>query len=175
MLRLLVFVGNGLRLLVGWLVGILLLAIVILVCIQAFSRYFIGAPTPEMAEIARLFFIWLTFTGAALLISQRDLIVIDFLQDRLSVDYFKRLGVVIDGATAVFLVALAIFAQHLVSVVGQKIAPATGLPFGWFYISILAFCGLGLFFILERFVASDADALRREVAEDGPVIKEPLS
>lgn len=160
MSRILVQAGNLLRRLLTFLVGAMLLAIVLLVCVQVFSRYFIGAATPGMAEISRLLFIWLTFLGAALLISRRELIVIDFLHDRLNADLFKRLGIVIDLATGVFLVMLIVYARQLMIVVGQKIAPATGLPFAWFYGSIVAFAGLGLFFILERTLAPRASAER---------------
>lgn len=165
MSRILVQIGDLLRRLLSFLVGAMLLAIVLLVCVQVFSRYFIGAATPGMAEISRLFFIWLTFLGAALLISRRELIVIDFLHDRLNADLFKRLGIVIDLATAAFLVMLAIYARHLMGVVGLKIAPATGLPFAWFYGSILAFSGLGLFFIVERILTPTASAEREAKAK----------
>ena len=150
MYRLLERLGDGLRWVLGLLVGAALFAIVILVCIQVFSRYFIGAPTPGLAEISRILFIWLTFLGSALLISRRELIVIDLLHDRLSGPHLGRLHAVIDVATAIFLVFLAIYARHLMIVVGQKIAPATGISFDWFYGALLAFCFLGLIFILER-------------------------
>jgi TRAP-type C4-dicarboxylate transport system permease small subunit len=163
MSRVLTHVGDLLRWLLSSLVGLMLFTIVILVCIQVFSRYFIGAPTPGMAEMSRLLFIWLTFVGSALLISRRELIVIDFLHDKLSARYIQRLGLLIDAVTAIFLVVLSFYARHLMDVVGHKIAPATGLPFGLFYGSLLAFSGFGLFFIVERLfaprplVANEAD------------------
>jgi TRAP-type C4-dicarboxylate transport system permease small subunit len=171
MTSILVRVGDLLRRLLSFVVGALLLAIVLLVCVQVFSRYFIGAATPGMAEISRLLFIWLTFLGAALLISRRELIVIDFLHDKLNADLFKRLGILIDLATAAFLVMLIVYARHLMAVVGQKIAPATGLPFGWFYGSIVAFAGLGLFFIIERILTPSA-AARREAQAKAKVLAE---
>ncbi|MBN9258581.1 MULTISPECIES: TRAP transporter small permease [unclassified Mesorhizobium] len=148
----LVRVGDALRLILGLLVGAALFAIVLLVCVQVFSRYFLGAPTPQLAEISRILFIWMSFLGAGLLVSRRELIVIDLLHDRLSKGYLGRLNVLVDLATAVFLVILAIYARHLMIVVGQKIAPATGISFDWFYGALLGFCGLGLVFIIERLV-----------------------
>jgi len=165
MTSILVRIGDLLRRLLSFLVGALLLAIVLLVCVQVFSRYFIGAATPGMAEISRLLFIWLTFLGAALLISRRELIVIDFLHDKLNADLFKRLGILIDLATAAFLIMLAIYGRHLMAVVGQKIAPATGLPFAWFYGSLVAFACLGLFFVIERILAPAAAAAREAEAK----------
>lgn len=161
----LVRIGDFLRRLLSFLVGALLLAIVLLVCVQVFSRYFIGAATPGMAEISRLLFIWLTFLGAALLISRRELIVIDFLHDKMNAGLFRRLGILIDLATAVFLVMLTVYARHLMAVVGQKIAPATGLPFSLFYGSLVAFTVLGLFFIAERILAPSAGAAREAQAK----------
>ncbi|WP_054310461.1 TRAP transporter small permease [Mesorhizobium sp. 1M-11] len=148
--------GNLLRRLLDLAVGAALFAIVLLVCVQVFSRYFLGAPTPGLAEVSRILFIWLTFTGSAVLISRRELIVIDLLHDRLGKRSMGRLNVVVDIATAVFLVVLAIYARQLMIIVGQKIAPATGISFDWFYGALLAFCFLGLLFILERLVRTAA-------------------
>jgi TRAP-type C4-dicarboxylate transport system permease small subunit len=150
MSNLLTSVGNGLRRALGFVVGAALLAVVILVCIQVFSRYFIGAPTPGLAEISRLLFIWMTFLGAALLISRRELIVIDLLHDRLRSGILERLQVFVDVATAVFLLVLVFYTRHLMIVVGQKIAPATGVSFAWYYGGLLAFSIIGLVFIAER-------------------------
>ncbi|MBZ9991790.1 TRAP transporter small permease [Mesorhizobium sp. BH1-1-5] len=172
MANLLASVGNGLRRVLGFLVGAALLAIVLLVCIQVFSRYFIGAPTPELAEISRILFIWMTFLGAALLVSQRQLIVIDLLHDRLSSGIFTRLKVLVDIATAVFLVSLAVYARHLMIVVGQKIAPATGISFDWFYGALLAFSVLGLFFILERLFGASRAGQQTVPAAEKPVAHE---
>jgi TRAP-type C4-dicarboxylate transport system permease small subunit len=158
MANLLASVGNGLRRVLGFLVGAALFAIVILVCIQVFSRYFVGAPTPGLAEISRLLFIWMTFLGAALLVSRRELIVIDLLHDRLGGGLFRRLQVLVDIATGIFLVVLAFYARHLMVVVGQKIAPATGISFTWFYGALLAFSLLGLVFIIERLLGAGQTA-----------------
>jgi TRAP-type C4-dicarboxylate transport system permease small subunit len=146
----LIRVGNGLRRILSFLVGAALFAIVILVCVQVFCRYFLGAPTPELAEISRLLFIWMCFVGAALLVSRRELIVIDLLHDRLGSGFLGRLHALVDIATAIFLVILASYARHLMVVVGQKIAPATGISFDWFYGGLLVFSVLGLFFVVER-------------------------
>jgi len=175
MSSILVRAGDVLRRLLSFLVGAMLLAIVLLVCVQVFSRYFIGAATPGMAEISRLLFIWLTFLGAALLVSRRELIVIDFVHDKLNASLFKRLGIFIDLATAAFLVMLAVYARQLMVVVGQKIAPSTGLPFAWFYGSLLAFCGLGLFFIVERLLTPAASAEREARARAAQADLHPSS
>lgn len=158
----LVRVGDALRLILGLMVGAALFAIVLLVCVQVFSRYFLGAPTPQLAEISRILFIWMSFLGAGLLVSRRELIVIDLLHDRLSKGHLGRLNVLVDLATAVFLAVLAFYARHLMIVVGQKIAPATGISFDWFYGALLGFCGLGLIFIFERLVvgATSGEAAR---------------
>jgi TRAP-type C4-dicarboxylate transport system permease small subunit len=158
MVNALTSVGNGLRRALGIFVGAALLAIVVLVCIQVFSRYFVGAPTPGLAEISRLLFIWMTFLGAALLVSRRELIVIDLLHDRLGGGLFRRLQVLVDIATGIFLVVLAFYARHLMVVVGQKIAPATGISFTWFYGALLAFSLLGLVFIVERLLGAGQTA-----------------
>lgn len=150
----LVRAGKALRWLLRCFVGLTLLAIVLFVCIQVFSRYFIGAATPELAEMSRLLFIWLTFAGSALLISRGELITIDFVSNSLKQGRTRLLLLLTDLCTAVFLIALMIYALELMRVVGGKIAPATGLPYVSFYGSLVVFAGLGLFFIVERLVSS---------------------
>lgn len=150
----LVRAGDALRRLLRFFVGLTLFAIVLCVCIQVFTRYFLGAATPELAELSRLLFIWLTFAGSALLISRRELITIDFVSNGRDDGRTKVLGLLTDLCTAGFLVALAFYGLKLMKVVGGKIAPATGFPYAWFYASLVVLAGLGLFFILERRVSS---------------------
>lgn len=152
MSRTLFRIGDLLRAALATLVAIALLLIVVLVFYQVITRYFTGTATPQLAEIARFFFIWLVFAGSAWLISRGELIAIDFFSVQMS-PKGKRLQMIFtDLCIAVLLTALLIYSQKLLDVVAIKRAPATGIPYGWVYKALPAFCLSGIYFVIERAV-----------------------
>lgn len=149
--------GDVLRSVLGHAVAALLGVIMILVFVQVLARYITHSSTFELAELCRILLIWLVFIGAAVLVSQRKLIVIDLMHGRLSGRLSNSLGIGVDILTAILLVAFAIYAAQLIDVVKLKIAPATGLSYRWFYMPPIVFSVCGLFFIVERLVCGATD------------------
>jgi TRAP-type C4-dicarboxylate transport system permease small subunit len=148
-------IGLALRRFLAFAVGMLMAGIVILVAWQVLARYVLDVPTFESAEITRLMFIWLTFLGSGLLIGRRELIAIDLLHGMLSQRAGNVLGIVNEVLTAVTLIMLACYDIKLLALVGPKTAPAIGISYRWFYLSLLVFCCIGVFFILERLVTGE--------------------
>lgn len=144
-----------------------LFLIVILVFYQVITRYFTGAATPELAEIARFLFIWLVFSGSAWLIGKGDLIAIDFFSHRMRPGMKRALLVFIDLCTAALLIALLIYSEKLLDVVAIKRAPATGIPYGWVYMALPFFCVTGLWFTFERLVLTRLFTLRSSETSRG--------
>jgi TRAP-type transport system small permease protein len=142
--------GAVLRRLLCFATGALMAGIVMLVAWQVLARYVLDVPTFESAELTRLMFIWLTFLGSALLISRQELIAIDLLHGALGERAQHVLSVFNDVVVAVTLVIIGRDSIQLLALIGPKTAPATGLSYRWFYFSLLAFCCIGLFFIVER-------------------------
>ncbi len=142
--------GDILRAVLSVIVALALFLIVVLVFYQVIARYFTGAATPGLAEIARFLFIWLVFSGSAWLIGKGDLIAIDFFSSRMRPRMKRLLMIFIDLCTAALLIALFFYSQKLLDVVAIKRAPATGIPYGWVYMALPFFCVTGLWFIFER-------------------------
>jgi len=150
MSHVIVRVGDALRRMLRQGLALMLLAIIVLVFFQVVARYVTHGATHQLAEISRLLMIWTVFCGAALLISMRELILIDVVQHLMSPRVRNALGLVTDALTAVFLVFLSYYAWQLIQMASGKIAPATGLSYRWFYLPPIVFGALGLFFIIER-------------------------
>ena len=150
MLFFLTRIGAFLRWLLCLAVGALMAGIVILVAWQVVARYALDVPTFESAEVTRLTFIWLTFLGSALLISRQELIAIDILHGALGARARHIVAVVNDVLTAATLAVIGRDGVQLIALLGPKTAPATGISYRWFYLSLLTFCCLGIFFIVER-------------------------
>jgi TRAP-type C4-dicarboxylate transport system permease small subunit len=154
MSSILVRLGDVLRSLLAVMVAAALFLIVILVFYQVITRYFTGAATPDLAEIARFLFIWLVFSGAAWLVGKGDLIAIDFFSERMSPGAKRLLLIFVDCCTALLLVALLTYCGKLLDIVAIKRAPATGIPYGWVYMALPFYCVVGLWFIFERAVTT---------------------
>lgn len=130
--------------------ALMLLSIIVLVFFQVIARYLTHGATHHLAEISRLLMIWMVFCGAALLVSLRELILIDVVQHMMGPKLRNALGLLTDGLTAALLIFLNIYTWQLIEMAAGKIAPATGLSYRWFYLPPMVFGALGLFFIIER-------------------------
>ncbi|WP_186399795.1 TRAP transporter small permease [Stappia sp. P2PMeth1] len=150
MSHIIIRVGAMLRWILRQGLALMLLAIIVLVSFQVVARYVTHGATHQLAEICRLLMIWMVFCGAALLVSMRDLILIDVVQHRMSPRARGALGLGTDALTALLLVFLSHYAWQLIQMASGKIAPATGLSYRWFYLPPIVFGALGLFFIIER-------------------------
>lgn len=151
-----------------------LAAIVILVFVQVVARYVTHTSTFEIAEICRILFIWLVFSGGALLIHDKTLITIDLLHGQLSERQMAVVSAVSDAVTAVFLGYFIWSATKLMAFTQHKIAIATGLSYWWFYTAPLCFCGIGLVFILERWVVHQGRSAHETENADGAIARGEL-
>lgn len=151
-------VGETLRAILRQSLAALLAMIIVLVFAQVIARYFTHIATHHLAEISRLLMIWMVFSGAALLVANRDLIVIDVVHQALSGRARRLLTVANDFLTVVLLVFLGIHTWQLIEIASGKIAPASGLSYVWFYLPPILFCVLGTYFIFEKLVTFREDA-----------------
>lgn len=165
--------GDILRKILALATTSMLALIILLVFVQVVARYITHSSTFVLAELSRILLIWLVFSGAALLTSQRKLILIDLMHGRIGAKTSGRINIATDVIAALFLIFFALFTASLLQVVHNKTAPATGLSYAWFYAAPFVFCGAGLFFIVERLVFSrlaptrllDADTLGVETQQ----------
>jgi len=69
----------------GWLAGWMFFAIGLMITYEVVVRYVFTSPTIWAEEMAQFFQIWATYLAAAYVLKHRDLIVIDFVLNRLGV------------------------------------------------------------------------------------------
>jgi TRAP-type transport system small permease protein len=90
--------------LIEWTVGLLLLVITALACMQVFNRYIMEAPLSWTEELAQLLLVWAVMLGAAASIKRDGHLRVDFLVSRLPSVPRRALLVLIN--VLVFAVAL---------------------------------------------------------------------
>ena len=83
-------------------------ALVVLACAVVFyevaARYLFGAPTTWSIDIASYLLLWATFLGSAYTLREGGHVAVDLLVVRLGAEHRRRLGLLIHGATALFVV-----------------------------------------------------------------------
>jgi TRAP-type transport system small permease protein len=151
------YIGAALRLLLARAVAALMIVIVLLVAAQVVARYVFLVPTFGLSEVTRLLFVWLTFVGSSLLISNRQMIAVDLLHDKLVEHWARRVQICNDLLTGAMLLVFAVYGKELLDIIGPKIAPATGMSYFWFYSSLPFFCTISFFFVLERLLTGATD------------------
>lgn len=147
----------GLQWLLTRSLAVLMVMIVLLVAAQVIARYVFLVPTFGLSEVTRLLFVWLTFVGSSLLISNRQMIAVDLLHGTLVKHWARRVQICNDLLTAAMLIVFAIYGKELLDIIGPKIAPATGMSYFWFYSSLPFFCATSFFFVLERLLTGATD------------------
>jgi TRAP-type C4-dicarboxylate transport system permease small subunit len=90
--------------LIEWTVGLILLVITALACMQVFNRYILEAPRTWTEEFAQLLLVWAVMLGAAAGIKRNGHLRVDFLVSRLPQAPRRVLLVLINAL--VFAVAL---------------------------------------------------------------------
>ncbi len=87
-----------------WVCVGLLCAMTLLVLLQIFTRYVLGAPVAFTEELVRYALIWVSFLAAAYAFFQREHMALTLVRERLSVRARRRVGIGID----VLILALAV-------------------------------------------------------------------
>lgn len=64
--------------------GLVLLAIVMLSCLQVFMRFVLDAPLPWPEELSTLLLVWAVFVGSAVAVAREAHLRVDFVISRLS-------------------------------------------------------------------------------------------
>ena len=134
------------------LIGTLIAAIVLITLAAVWWRYVLNAPLAWPEQISRIFFVWTTFVGAAVLYRERLHVAIDMFVLMLP----KRLQVaavwLVEILLLVFNVALLVYGLQLsLNTLGQTygaldISPAT------FYFAAPVSAAMMLLYFLERLI-----------------------
>ncbi|MEW9674105.1 TRAP transporter small permease [Ammoniphilus sp. 3BR4] len=156
-----------------------------LMCILVFGnvvlRYLFNSGITWSEEMARFLFVWLVFLGAILGLKDNEHLGVDMLVKKLSPKFKKVLYVISNLLILYSLILLLDGSWKLTLFSFDSLAPATGMPYSYFYgIGIVASIGMGIIIFCNLYkvlIKKDTDVLimtkeSEEIAE--PVMKEVM-
>jgi TRAP-type C4-dicarboxylate transport system permease small subunit len=127
--------GIGDRILDG-VAALLLAATVLLSFVQVIARYVLLISTPWTEELARLFFVWAVFLGAAIGVKRNLHTRVDFLFVRLRPRVAALLLAGMDLLLAGMAVVMLVYGGQLVLSTRADFTTSLGYPRNWFYIPV---------------------------------------
>jgi C4-dicarboxylate transporter DctQ subunit len=128
-------------LILEWVVALLLVATLFLSFLQVIARYLFQVSTPWSEELARLFFVWGVFLGAAIGV-KRDLHTrVDFVFRKLPPSLAALVRTGMDFLLTVLALVMVIYGSQLVISTRADFSTSLGYPRNWFYIPV-PFSGL---------------------------------
>ncbi len=127
--------GIGERILDG-VAALLLAATVLLSFAQVIARYVLLISTPWTEELARLFFVWAVFWGAAIGVKRNLHTRVDFLFVRLRPRLAAVLLAGMDLLLAGMAVVMVLYGGQLVLSTRADFSTSLGYPRNWFYIPV---------------------------------------
>jgi len=111
----------------------LLGGLVIVATLQVFTRYVLNAPFTWTEELARMFFTWINFLGAALIVKKSSHISIDFLVKILPPGPRRWMLVLSHGVILAVVLILAVKGFRLLQITGASESPALNIPWAYVY------------------------------------------
>ncbi len=120
----------------------ILVALLVVLTWQVFSRYVLRDPSTVTEELSRLLLIWLGTLGTALGFIERKHLAFDLLQEKASPAMRVRLRGFVDVCVVLFGVLLTVGGALLVrekAILGQT-SPVLKIPYMWVAL-VLPFCG----------------------------------
>ena len=120
----------------------LLGALVVTTSLQVFTRYVLNAPLTWTEELARMFFTWINFLGAALIVKRSSHISIDFATNLLPPGPRRWVLALAHVITLVILSILAVKGFQFLRTTGISASPALGVP--WVYVYLAFPIGMSL-------------------------------
>jgi C4-dicarboxylate transporter DctQ subunit len=114
-------------------VALLLTATLFLSFLQVIARYVLHFSTPWSEELARLFFVWGVFLGAAIGV-KRDLHTrVDFITVRLPPHAGRLIVAAMNLLLAAMAVVMVVYGGQLVFSTRADFSTSLGYPRNWFY------------------------------------------
>jgi len=119
-----------------WVAAVLLAATVLLSFVQVIARYALLTSTPWTEELARLFFVWAVFLGAAIGVKRNLHTRVDFLFVRLPPKAASLLLAGMDVLLAGMAVIMVLYGAQLVLSTRADLSTSLGYPRNWFYLPV---------------------------------------
>lgn len=113
----------------------LITVMVVLVFTNVMLRMLFGDALTWADEMARMLFIWLTFLGATVGVVRGSHIGMDIVVQMAGPGMRRTMEIAVTVLILVFLVIWGVYGVRLVSSNLDYLAPATGVPMGYFYLA----------------------------------------
>jgi len=153
----------------------LLGALVATTSLQIFTRYVLNAPFTWTEELARMFFTWINFLGAALIVKRSSHISIDAATNLLPAGARRWVLALAHVITLSILCTLAVKGFQFLRTTGISSSPALGVPWVYVYAAfpvgmslMAARYGRSLFLLFRTPTASDSGVAKRFARPEGP-------
>jgi len=122
--------------LVGYIVGLMLMVMSILVIVQIISRFVVDVPIHWTEELARYLMIYTVFFGAALALRHHKLIAVEVIAENIKPKARKILKIAVMLITIVFMLILTVKGFEMMPIVGKQTSSAMGMPMSMAYMAI---------------------------------------
>lgn len=106
---------------------ILLLGMVCSSFLQVVFRLVLKQPLAWTEELSRYLFVWLTFIGGALIVSERSHFKMDILTVLIKGRWVQIVNIIVQIALVIFSIVLVIYGTKLVRMVYTQKSPALGI------------------------------------------------
>lgn len=127
----------------------LLVAMIVSVVLQVFSRYIMGKPFVWTEEASRFFFVWLIMFEMGYCIKKRAHIKVELFVDMMPAKVQLALNVIMKVLTMGFFVYLIPYSVQLAMAQHKIISTALQLPYSWIYGSVAIGSVLVLLHLIE--------------------------
>ena len=133
-----------------WFSIIILAGMVILIFIQVIFRYAFNNPLSWTEEVALLFFVFGTFSGAVIAVKQNSHISIDAIFERLPSGLQKLLSHVNSVLIVVFMGVVLITSFPILKATYYTPSASLRFPVTLFYVPITISCGFMIYVVLRK-------------------------
>jgi TRAP-type C4-dicarboxylate transport system permease small subunit len=143
---------EGITTLAKYFIGALIGAIVVITLASVWWRYVLNAPLAWPEQISRIFFVWVTFVGAAVLYRERLHVAIDMFVTMLPIEVQRLAGWVIEAIVLMFNAIFFIFGLKLsLDTLGQTYGALDITPAS-FYFAAPVSAGLMILYLVEEII-----------------------
>jgi len=115
---------------------VLVLALLILIALQVFTRYVLQASLPWTEEVARMVLVWAVMLGAAVAMERKEHYAITVLSAGFRGATRKVVLIATNVLGLVFLVALAGYGAEYMAVNMKTVQVSTQISRGWIYLAM---------------------------------------
>ena len=143
--RLLGKISNFFTTVTEYLSSLFMIAVIVILFVQVLTRTFFSTNFPWAEEIARVCMVWVAMLGGSLLVKEKDLISVDFL-DPIMPKFLLKIRPIVITVLLVWLCSILVYEGYYQAVFGWNVTlSSVRLRMFWPYLAIPVGAALMLF------------------------------